>query len=139
MDVIEYPEAKDERQRLMVLMAEYLASVEGYTNVKLDFPGMDQPNEIQGRQRNHMPAITAVSSLGKLIYMDVVLVDGATVDVAEICSRLQLFYSASMMTEGELHVVLRSDYDGISGEKLIRRIGDKAGFYLNRVWTVEKV
>ena len=136
------PAPRNAHERACVLFAAYFRLM-GCTGVYADAPGYRKPEVILGAQANHAPALTCwrncPSGQRSAVILDTAMMEGGSTDIAEIVSRLQLFYSAARELHGELHVVvpLLVFKKRTLGERVLRRIMRRHGVKaVARIWTL---
>jgi hypothetical protein len=120
-----------QRQSFIRLMAETLP-LAGYTGVRADLPGWEQPDVIHGAMRDHRPSLFC--ELPKPTFMDVLANGPLTLE--DVASRWQLFASAAELTGGEFHVVLPRWVAGRDGRHVAKQIAELVGVRIGYIWTV---
>jgi hypothetical protein len=119
------------RESFIRLMAEALP-LAGYTGVRADLPGWDQPEVIHGAMRDHRPCLFCEAP--KPTFMDVLSPGPVTLE--EVASRWQLFASAAELTGGEFHVVIPRWVAGRDGRHVAKQIAELVGVRIGYIWAV---
>lgn len=125
--VVELPDI-DEVGRMTVLIAQTLR-VSGFKDVKAAAPGFRLPRTIQGMNEDHRPSITARTTPGKYVLVDVY---DTKMDAAIRASRWQLFSSAAEQSGGQFHLVV-----AVADVKKAKKLANNAGVHnIVKVWEV---
>ncbi|AKU90357.1 hypothetical protein [Vulgatibacter incomptus] len=129
--------SQNRKEGLCALMAEFFR-LDGCKDVRADAPGYMAPEKIVGSLKDHAPALTCrrTDTRGTAVILDTVLVEGGAVDLSDVVSRLQLFSSAVLAIEGELHLVVPQRVGGCDGEELTRALLKRLGLRANRIWSL---
>ncbi|WP_242340001.1 MULTISPECIES: hypothetical protein [Anaeromyxobacter] len=136
MEMLETPttvEAANDVQKeaFIRLMAETLP-LAGYSGVRADLPGWDQPEVIHGAMRDHRPALFCDAP--KPVFLDVLSPGPVTLE--DVASRWQLFASAAELTGGEFHVVIPRWVAGRDGKQIAKQIAELVGVRIGFIWAV---
>jgi hypothetical protein len=119
------------REAFIRLMAETLP-LAGYSGVRADLPGWEQPELIHGAMRDHRPSLFCAEP--KPVFLDVLSPGPLTLD--DVASRWQLFSSAAELASGEFHVVIPRWIAGRDGRTVAKQIAELVGVRIGYIWTV---
>jgi len=127
--------ASKEHEQLVRIMASHFEK-KGYSNIKADLPGYEQPGNIRSGAVEHRPDVTCEKNEGgrrRVILLEAET--GDSIEESHTASQWKLFRLAADQWGGEFHIIVPRQCGNSAGRDLAQQRLRELGISADEIWT----